>query len=235
MSRLAAALFKSPPGPSPWYLRGQAAGVRGYRWQDAGEAADATAGVVMLVRGTTPVLLLDFYNYVAGIGEGRLLVWHQPRDYKRSSPPIVLRVFRCADLPPLGANVSTQCKAMRKKHASFVAGVPPVVECEIPTTIVDRQRTFECPEEIRHLDELLLLCRSSGIGKPFRGNLAMAVVRPADGTYQLFPQDWFNDGPWDYGYEWVTRVARNPKSGRIHGDGIRIGAFVLDKSLRKTR
>lgn len=82
---------------------------------------------------------------------------------------------------------------------------------------------------------MLLLCQSSAItpGPQFgHGNLALMLLNPASGTLQLYPLDWFNDGRVDLGYQWVTRVARDPKTGRIHGDGIRIGPFSLDESMR---
>lgn len=94
------------------------------------------------------------------------------------------------------------------------------------------------PEPLRHLPELLILCASSGIrSEPGadRGNLALLVASPRDGAFEVFPQDWFNDGGFDYGCEWVTRVARDPRTGRIHGEGIRIEPFVLDDTLRNIR
>jgi hypothetical protein len=58
------------------------------------------------------------------------------------------------------------------------------------------------------------------------------LLNPGSGTLRLYPQDWFNDGRVDLGYQWVTRVARDPETGRIHGDGIRIDPFSLDDSMR---
>ena len=43
----------------------------------------------------------------------------------------------------------------------------------------------------------------------------------------------FNRGDFDFGYQWITRVARDPKSRHIVGDGIRITPFRLDASGRK--
>lgn len=232
VSRLDASLFEDPPGPTPWYLRGGAKGVTGCLWERAGEGAD-TAGVVALLRGTRPVLLLDFYNYVLPLAADLLLIWHQRRDVEGPTPPIVLRLFRVADLQPLDADVEALCRTMRERGASLTADAAPLTEWEIPTTIVDEARPLVCPNELKDIDELLMLCRSSGVTPASRSNLAIAVVRPRDGQYQLYPQDWWNDGEFDYGYEWVTRVARDPKTKKVHGDGIRIGAFVLDDTLRQ--
>jgi hypothetical protein len=82
------------------------------------------------------------------------------------------------------------------------------------------------------------LCHSSGVDDSSvadRSNLALLVARPSDGSYQLFPQDWFNHAGLDYSYQGVTRVARDRATGWIHGEGTRIDPFILDDTLRNTR
>jgi len=79
------------------------------------------------------------------------------------------------------------------------------------------------------------LCHSSAVEESppvDRSNLALLVAHPREGTYELFPQDWFNSARLDYGYQGVTRVARDPRTGRIHGEGTRISPFVLDDTLQ---
>lgn len=49
---------------------------------------------------------------------------------------------------------------------------------------------------------------------------------------QVLPQDWFNQGNYDFGYQWITRVARRI-DGSIIGDGIRLGIFELDSTNRQ--
>jgi hypothetical protein len=113
---------------------------------------------------------------------------------------------------------------------------PPFAEVAVPTNVVDRWEEIAFPEELRRIEELLILCYSSAIEHQpgaDRNNLALMVTRPREGRYRLYPQDWFNGGGYDYGYQGVTRVARDSDSGRIHGDGFRIAPFVLDKSLRR--
>ncbi|MBI5301277.1 MAG: hypothetical protein HY868_04000 [Chloroflexi bacterium] len=48
---------------------------------------------------------------------------------------------------------------------------------------------------------------------------------------EVYPQDWFNKGDYDFGYQWITRVARD-EDGKIIGDGIRLDRFRLDASGR---
>jgi hypothetical protein len=51
---------------------------------------------------------------------------------------------------------------------------------------------------------------------------------------QVFPQDWFNESNYDFGYQWITRVERRP-DGRIVGDGIRLGSFELDETNKRVK
>lgn len=49
-------------------------------------------------------------------------------------------------------------------------------------------------------------------------------------TVFVMPQQWWNKSDADFGYQWISRVARDALSGLIVGDGVRIDPFVLDAS-----
>jgi hypothetical protein len=184
------------------------------------------------------VLILDFHNYVQPLDSDTLLVWHQAGTSTGPTAPIVLRIFRLSDLPPLEGELEELCGSMRRAGAPFLSSAAAISERGIPTTIVGRTLPLDYPDQLRHLDEILILCHSSAIADSSaadRSNLALLVARPREGTYELFPQDWFNNAGLDYGYQWVTRVTRDPRTGRIHGEGIRIDPFVLDNTLRHRR
>ena len=96
---------------------------------------------------------------------------------------------------------------------------------------------LEFPSTMKAFEELLILGHSDSINMRRElgaaGNLCLFVVKPKMNAYEIFPQDWFNNGKLDYGYQWVTRVARDPISGKIFGEGFRVSSFVLDDSLRQ--
>lgn len=224
------------PGPSPWYLRGARHPAPGYSWKNAGNSAD-TAGVVSLTARGGPVLLLDFYNYATLLGPDLLLVWGQESPNARPTGPVSLDVFRLSTLERLPGPIDEECRNMRREGARLRYRTPPVARTSIPTAAAP-EGAVDLPGELRAAEEFLILCRSSlpAIGdaeKPW--NLALLVLRPREARFALLPQDWFNSGAYDYAYEWVTRVARDPRTGFVHGDGIRIGPFVLDDSLRQLR
>lgn len=229
-------IFDGIPGPSPWYLRAGEPSVPGFLWSSAGESSN-TSGATVLSGQSGPLLVLDFHNYVSLLGPGEFLIWHQRHVEKGPTPPVELRVIKPATLKPLNGNLEEICQAMRQRKDTLVYDGAAICHLAIPTTLAEEPQVMSFPAPLRHLDELLILCHSSGVeSHPSweRSNLALMVVCPSVGTFQLHPQDWFNSAQLDYGYQWVTRVARNAVTGRVHGEGIRINPFVLDDSLRRT-
>jgi hypothetical protein len=235
-ARKAADPLDGAPGPSPWYLRGARRPAPGYSWKDAGKSRDA-AGIVALAARGGPVLLLDFYNYATLLGPDLLLVWGQESPNARPTGPVSLDVFRLSTLERLPGSIDEECRNMRREGARLRYRTPPEARGSIPTAPA-AEGAVERPSELRAAEEFLILCRSSlaasgDAEQPW--NLALLVLNPREARYALHLQDWFNAGAYDYAYEWVTRVARDPRTGFVHGDGIRIGAFVLDDSLRQLR
>ena len=225
------------PGPSPWYLRWTPPAVHGFSWID-GAASKQAVGAFVLSGSAGSVLILDFHNYVLPLDRDTLLVWHQRAGESGLTPPVVLRVFFLPDLLPLQGALEDLCASMRNAQSPFRSASPPVCEFPLPTTVAGVRQPLTFPDQLRQVPELLILCASSGAEPRVTGdrnNLGLLVASPRDGWFQIHPQDWFNRGGFDYSYEWVTRVARDPRTGRIHGEGIRIQPFVLDETLRKTR
>lgn len=230
------AALQQAPGPSPWYLGPGNPPAPGFEWSRAGERSQ-TAGATVLTGPNGAVLILDFHNYVLSLDPDTLLVWHQHHVETGPTAPVALRIFRLSELPPLTGDLETLCDSMRQAQLPFASAAPALCEFPIPTTMAGKQQ-LSFPEQLRHLPELLILCHSSVVEEApgwDRSNLALLVARPGEGTCQLYPQDWFNLAKLDYGYQWVTRVARDPGTGHIHGEGIRIAPFVLDRTLRNIR
>lgn len=83
------------------------------------------------------------------------------------------------------------------------------------------------PDTMRSIRELLVLGSVLAHGPR---NQSIWVVKPPENIVDVLPMDWWNDGDFDYGYEWVTKIARDPVTGNIVGEGVRILPFLLDRS-----
>ena len=188
----------------------------------------------MLIGPNGPVAVLNYYNYVMALDNSRLLIWYQEENRMGTglSGPMRFFVIEPSLLAPFEADLDLLFKTMDAERAHLILGGDPIAELSLATTNIDEEVRVQFPGELEPIQELLILCRSSGIASP---NLALLVAQPNEGKYRLYPQDWFNLSDADFGYQWVTRVTRNRLTGHIHGEGFRINPFILDDTLRSLR
>jgi hypothetical protein len=239
-------LFDHAPGPSPWYLVPNTSWytgtysptVDGYCWQSAELNHPAAGGKTLLFGADGPVAVLNRYNYVMALNESMLLIWNQARRTTDVSPTLPVRLFviEPGQLRPLHNDLNSIYERMNTQSEFLAVGGNASQEICLSTTNVNEDLNAQFPPQFQSIDELLILCHSSGIPSN-RGlvDLALLVAHPRLSHYRLYPQDWFNDSEMDFGYQWVTRIARNPETGFVHGEGFRIAPFILDDSLRELR
>jgi hypothetical protein len=230
-------LLTTAPGPSPWYLRAsgprvQTAWGQG-RWVEAGND-EHTAGKMLLQAEDKTLAIVSMYNYALAVDGTIVLFWSQVYVSRGNTAPVHMTAIDCRQLVPLD-DPRRMCADLPQgaalKVASGITG-----EIDVPTTeIGDRKVSF--PSPISDLDEILILARSSGVDGTDGAiwNECLIVAKPDLGYVEVIPQDWFNKGQWDFGWQWPTRVARDPKTGHIVGDGIRMGVFMLDESCRNVQ
>ncbi len=230
-------LFDGVPGPTPWYVRAGTTAVEGFTWQKTplGAQKNATgpsqlAGKTLLVGATGTVAIFDFGNWIMRLDDSTLLAWNQTE-----SSSIRLVVLRPSLLPAFETDVEEIAGRMDASGSRMELAGKPLASGDLSTGTIDQDMAADFPQELYQVEELLILCHSPAIPRipGMRADLALLAANPAQGTYRLYPQDWFNAADLDFGYEWVTRVVRNPQTGRIHGEGIRIAPFELDESQRR--
>lgn len=218
------------PGPTPWYPRPGDHTVEGFHWEQS-------SGRTLLVGNAGVVAILNYYNYVMRLDSSKLLIWNQRNEAdNQDTSPVHLVVIQPGLLTSFGDNLEGAVSRMQRAVGVRLALTdPPPVSMYLNTGVIDENISAVFPKELQAIDELLILCNSSAISARNDGinaNLALLVARPQQSSYQLFPQDWFNSSDLDFGYQWVTRVARDPQTGRVRGEGFRIAPFELDDTLR---
>jgi hypothetical protein len=187
-----------------------------------------------------PLLVLDFHCYVRPLTPPRFLLWHpegSPAGGLRSEATAVrFRVIDADGLVPL-PDVAAATRAMRADGESIAFAAGQIASSRVPTSLPDGRTGFAFASAMQELDELLVLVHSTAGGATSNYaddmRLRLWIVRPVDGTVDVVPQDWFNHGAYDFDYQWVTRVAREPGTGRIVGEGVRLSPFALDDSYRR--
>jgi hypothetical protein len=218
------------PGPSPWYVRAGRPAPESRRgrleWAAAGDQPPSNGKMMLRTKEGERLALFSMYCYVLPLPGHRFLVWHHERlqSIVRGSERRVLS-FHLIDADRLEPfeDVGRACQEMEEGKIPALVRAGELCWFTIPTHLEGGRRTFEYPEALRDVEEILVLASSPA---------KIFDLKPKESVLEVFPQDWFNDGPWDFGYQWITRVARDPKTGKIVGDGIRIGRFVLDATNR---
>jgi hypothetical protein len=218
-------LLTDASGPAPWYsnaLPSFRIGADTWTWRSEPTGGDLGWPVLQRDADGARCFVPAFYTYVARAGDEWLLTWRS-----RLSGTIEIRLYPVAELGPvdLPHDYPRREGDLVSRRASEVVRIPPL-EGGLHEGFAART-----PIEI---DELLLLAHRP---LPADDDPALAIYawRPASGRITVSPQPWFTPATHDLGYEWVTKVARDPESGRILGAGIRVPAFELEDDCMTVR
>jgi hypothetical protein len=185
------------------------------------------------------VLLLDFYCYVLPLTHDRVLVWNESGREKDATvtPPRITFVILSLNQLRAYSDREGAAEALKDQKAKVAyEGGDPVV-FEAPTNMEEGTYPISAPKPFLELPEVLVLADyGSEAGNPFDKMFrAIFAFDFKGGQVTVLPQRWFNDGSYDFGYQWITRVQREPASGQIVGEGIRLGKFRLDRSATQVK
>jgi len=185
------------------------------------------------------IMLLDFGCYARPLGDDRLLLWYEDArkgDSPFANPIIHFDIIDLCALTPI-TDPETEAERMRKEkeHRFFLPVPHPEFTC-FSTLAPGRHGLADIPPAFAQIEEALVLADYCPEGKASNNfdQMCRAIFAFDFGSAQVdvIPQDWFNNGNYDFGYQWITRVARDRKTGRIFGEGIRLGFFRLDETGR---
>ena len=224
-------ILASAPGPSPWHLAGKTvpspAGV--LHWRSGDDPASGAGKTLLVAPGGEVLAVADFYCYVRPLGDRRLLAWYAEEEGEGDALRRRMR-FRVLDVEGLRPIPDPAAVAARLgKHECFAVAAGEVATVAIPTDLPAGEHAVAVPPEMAAAGELLVLARAP-VAKGV--DLRLWIIDTVQGQLTVVPQDWFNEGDYDFGYQGVTRVARMPGTGQIVGDGIRIAPFRLGSDLR---
>jgi len=216
------------PGPLPWY--GRTAGNRLYsrdlelEWTYSTEINQS-----LLVKRTdnaqfsvnVPVFgVAKAYTYVKALSGDRFALWWQERSGS-SMGAIQLRVY--------DSNVLQQIHDWRSGPlvaSENLIGAREIAAFSVPSVLDDGLNRVSLPPQFSHNTETHILVNRAAAGI----DVCIFSIDTNSQTIFVMPQHWWNKSDVDFAYQWITRVAREPLSGLIVGDGIRVDPFVLDAS-----
>ena len=173
-----------------------------------------------------PILLLGIHSYVTMLPTGDLVAWRWHADDGDPSTRSKHLAFQHFPLDSLQAfKPPKRGEELEKDRVQWAwTAEPPSAPWLLPVDLWPGEHELVFPEWLSPFNELLVLLDQNA-----KGGRAIASLLPRLGRLTILPLTWFNEGNYDVGYEWVTRVARH-SSGDIVGDGIRMKPFRLDSS-----
>jgi hypothetical protein len=107
------------------------------------------------------------------------------------------------------------------------------IEFEFGCAIAPGKHAFTLPAAFSSVPEFFVITNNPALpDTPGTDNCCVYAIDPSASTIDVLPQDWFNHGGLDYGYQWITSIARDPATRRLVGGGFRINNFALDETGR---
>jgi hypothetical protein len=203
-------------------------------WVDASTSKDfelcVSATLLKTSAGSVVAIASDGINLRA-LAKTRFLGWYETGSADLSANTIVLVI---CDINGMQA-IQWRCTPRKVMLIGINTIGGELARFVLSTDLRPGRHIIKLPEPFKEAGELLLLAQSTAAGGKSQSNLCLFILRPAAETVEVIPQDWFNEGlTFDYGYEAVTRVARDPRTRKIVGDGVRLeGIFVLDGTNRQ--
>lgn len=220
-------LLETAPGPTPWYSTRypplKSASGETLRWS---LGSHSHRGVVLTssLSDKNIVMALGHESTIISLDDRRFVV-----HFLAGSPekPIATR-FLLYDSTTLARFKDSfwELRKIRQENKETQLGVlsktKPLSSFDIPAGLEPGTRNFVFPSNLKFVEEILAL----GLISRYKGGIYF--MWPKQEKLSVASLDWFNEGDWDFGYQWITSIKRDPKTGNILGEGFRMGIFVLD-------
>jgi hypothetical protein len=225
MSDVSEALGRKCVGPAPWYWETFPSLGEPYEWRfvPQGQSSYPNGNPVLFRRETTaashevtyPVLVARIYTRVLRPNESHVLLWG-PR---RRDGDMLIETFAINDLGAIADAATVE------REPLWTAGAAATNHITIPQRLPAGRASDRYVADVGSAFEVLLLAEG-----PAHREAATSIYvwQPATGAIDVIPLTWFREDTNDLGYEWITRVMRDPSTGHIFGDGIRVAPFELD-------
>lgn len=218
------ALLKATLGPAPWYwetfppIRG-AAGQH-FVWNFHGTQGPLAYLVSLSLSSEPdlPRLALNTYVRPFALSGARFGVWCPQGRYLR------MALFEADQLKPF--DFEAVAGWFKQSTERIYAATAPIADFEFDGMLPQGTHPVQFPEEFHEIDEMYLVSSYPAKSKE-EPHAAIYVAYPRAGLVEVLPQRWFTATDFEVGYQWISRVTRDPATHRLVGEGVRIGGFEL--------
>ena len=232
----------SAPILFPWYGAKHVPSVfrngKQLEWNYREKIGAQYVGAITLELSEQTFGIFRIYNYVFPSNTGReLCVWSRKQPEIKEKNELRIDLYRLDELKEIVDPESKIMAVASDENILYYVGSPAASAVTISLAETDKPFSVVFPKDFQPFDDFFVVLEVEDLYEdPGFYGTALLEMMPNRGLAQIHPQDWFNKDPEvDYGYQWITRAARDMTTGKIVIEGIRIGTFELDESDRKLR
>jgi hypothetical protein len=240
--RTPAHLFDNAPYLCPWYFNETNPKLTKHneplKWKWIEKIGEEYVGVSTLVdqRGRCFGIVKTYTYLLPGPTNDEFLAWSRTSSKPSGSPEIKMSLYATDMLQPIENSEELVLKYKDSKVDFFYFNGEPKTTIPIALKPEVEYIHYEFPAEFKSFPDFCAVVDVPELykdGNEKLNNTAILLLKPNEKKIYVYPQDWFNKSDADFGYQWITRAAINPSSGLLHGQGIRISDFILDKTGRQ--
>lgn len=226
-------LLREASGPSPWWCHAPIRSALGsLTWKKVTEPPGFN---VLLDSEGLPRLGLPMYVWFRVLDEGRMLLWSREQRAEQVPPaPIVVQLINVDHLRRLADLEEWLAQRPPPVDPHFLIAPEFQARVEISAAYEPGAHDLSLPSPFDRVPEFFVVAENPALPKAAgTASFCIYAVDPAARRIEVFPQDWFNDGTPDYGYQWITCATRDSATRRLLVSGFRIDNFILDETGRR--
>lgn len=174
------------------------------------------------------------YVWFQVINDGRMILWRKRVNSTRGLDiQISVQLFNVDNLRKLADIDQFLGQTPTPAAPHFSVATEHCAAAEISPAYTPGKHELSLPTAFDDMPEFFVVAENPTLpSKAGHSTICIYAINPIAHCMEVFPQDWFNDGSLDYGYQWITCAVRDPASKRLLVSGIRLGGFVLDETGR---
>jgi len=208
-------LLERAPGPSPWWCRHPIQSALGpLRWKPIEKPP-----VNLLVDvDDHPRLALPMYVWFQPLDDGKMLLWRRQTVPPTANASIVVQLISLDQLRRIQDLNDWLDKSPKPDQPHFSTAPQFVAEFEFYTVLDAGKHSLILPAGFEHVPEFFVIADNPTLpALPGLASCCVYAINPIQQSVDVLPQDWFNEGGLDYGYQWITCIVRDPATGRLAG------------------
>jgi hypothetical protein len=250
-------ILQTEPAPSPYprvlenyeyKINGKSLKWKTY-WLDPKNKLDDSR-IILEDSENTAWLILNYASYIKPIGTSKILIWYC------SSDPVTreyfVTFFDLEDLLPINLDKAQEALINEIKdkprdnpmstvsYGFYAEFKNEPIRFTIPNKLSQGKNSYAFPKEFDIEEETIIhgyyQVKSHNYKwdyNPWINPFCILLLKPMIKEIEVICVDWFNTEDWDLVYQWITRIARDPKTQKLVCEGIRIGLFQLDETGKK--